>query len=95
MGDLNLKLFFVDPCLNPNGKLVQLPLFLFSLFPQKAKQFLLKKSSNGRKVERAIHSFFLNVSKKVKRLGTPKIGGRGFLISLEKGVTPLETLYQF
>jgi hypothetical protein len=35
--------------------------------------------------------FFLYVSKKVKRLGIPKVGDRSFLISLEKRVTPLET----
>lgn len=38
MGDVNLKLFFVNPCLNLNEKLVKLPLFLFSLFPHKLRR---------------------------------------------------------
>jgi hypothetical protein len=38
MGDLNFKLFFVNPSLNLNGKLVQLPLFLFSLFAHKLRR---------------------------------------------------------
>ncbi len=38
MGDVNLKLFFVNPCMNLNEKLVKLPLFLFSLFPHKLRR---------------------------------------------------------
>jgi hypothetical protein len=68
---------------------------LFSLFPHKLRRQKnsFKKKSNLRKFERAIHGFFLYVSKKMKRLGIPKVEGRGFLISLEKGRDPMGNFY--
>jgi len=69
--------------------------FCFPFFLRRQNNSFLKKVQTEERLKGPFIVFFLNVSKKVKRLGTPKIGGRGFLISLEKGVTPLETLYQF
>jgi hypothetical protein len=95
MGDANLKVFFVNPCLNFNEKLVQLPLFLFSLSLHKLRRQnnSFTKKSNLRKFKRAIHGFCLYVSKKMKRLGIPKVEGRGFLISLGKGDDPMRNFY--